>query len=217
MTLLSLCLSLYLVMNVFCIIHWFTLDPIFMKKVGHCFTFSYFMSLYLKCVSFKLHKLIIHIYTTIWSSLVAQTVNNPPSMWETWVGKIPWRRAWQPMPVSLPGESLWTEETGGLQPMGGLQLMQSQTQLSDQPHTTICIYGIIGCIFSLTILVLSWNIYIECKHWGIWFKTYFIICSLSYKFCASFSLFSCLLLISDYFHFFPLSYFLLSSALSAVY
>ena len=22
-----------------------------------------------------------------------------------WVGKIPWKRAWQPTPVSLPGES----------------------------------------------------------------------------------------------------------------
>ena len=35
-----------------------------------------------------------------------------------WVGKIPWRRAWQPTPVLLPGESPWTEEPGGLQPMG---------------------------------------------------------------------------------------------------
>ena len=26
-----------------------------------------------------------------------------------WVGKIPWRRAWQPTPVFLPGESPWTE------------------------------------------------------------------------------------------------------------
>ena len=34
------------------------------------------------------------------------------------VGKIPWRRAWQPTPVFLPGESLWTEEPGGLQSMG---------------------------------------------------------------------------------------------------
>ena len=34
------------------------------------------------------------------------------------VGKIPWRRAWQPTPVFLPGESLWTEERGGLQSMG---------------------------------------------------------------------------------------------------
>ena len=32
-------------------------------------------------------------------------VNNPPTMEESWVGKIPWRRAWQPTPVFLPGES----------------------------------------------------------------------------------------------------------------
>ena len=37
---------------------------------------------------------------------------------DPWVGKIPWRRAWQPTPVMLPGESLWTEEPGGLQSMG---------------------------------------------------------------------------------------------------
>ena len=37
---------------------------------------------------------------------------------DPWVGKIPWRRAWQPMPVFLPGESPWTEEPGGLQSMG---------------------------------------------------------------------------------------------------
>ena len=35
-----------------------------------------------------------------------------------WVGKIPWSRAWQPTPVLLPGKSPWTEEPGGLQPMG---------------------------------------------------------------------------------------------------
>ena len=31
-----------------------------------------------------------------------------------WVERIPWRRAWQPTPVFLPGESPWTEEPGGL-------------------------------------------------------------------------------------------------------
>ena len=35
-----------------------------------------------------------------------------------WVGKIPWRRKWQPTPVFLPGESPWTEEPGMLQSMG---------------------------------------------------------------------------------------------------
>ena len=34
-----------------------------------------------------------------------------------WVGKIPWRKAWKPIPVFLPGESPWTEEPGGLQSM----------------------------------------------------------------------------------------------------
>ena len=70
-----------------------------------------------------------------WASLVAQMVNNPPAMWETWIGSLgweepleetwvgslgledPWRRAWQPTPVFLPGESPWTEEPGGLQSM----------------------------------------------------------------------------------------------------
>ena len=37
--------------------------------------------------------------------LVAQSVKNLPAMQEIQVGKIPWRRAWQPTPLFLPGES----------------------------------------------------------------------------------------------------------------
>ena len=44
-----------------------------------------------------------------WASVVVQMVKNLPAVQETWVdpwiGKIPWRRAWQPTPVFLPGES----------------------------------------------------------------------------------------------------------------
>ena len=29
---------------------------------------------------------------------------------DPWVGKVPWRRTWQPTPVLLPRESPWTEE-----------------------------------------------------------------------------------------------------------
>ena len=47
----------------------------------------------------------------------------------SWVGKIPWRRAWQPTPVFLPGESPWTtEEPRGLQSMGDAK---SWTRLND--------------------------------------------------------------------------------------
>ena len=35
-----------------------------------------------------------------------------------WVRKIPWKRAWQPTPVFLPGEIPWIEEPGGLQSKG---------------------------------------------------------------------------------------------------
>jgi len=34
------------------------------------------------------------------------------------IGEIPWRRAWQPTPIFLPGKSPWTEKPGGLQSMG---------------------------------------------------------------------------------------------------
>ena len=44
---------------------------------------------------------------------------------DPWVKKIPWRRAWQPAPVFLPGEFPWTEEPGRLRSIGS----QSRTQL----------------------------------------------------------------------------------------
>ena len=53
-----------------------------------------------------------------WASLVPQLIKNPPAMWETLVQSLgwedPWKRAWQPTAVFLPGESPWTEEPGGL-------------------------------------------------------------------------------------------------------
>ena len=49
-------------------------------------------------------------------------VKNTPAMWEMWVQPLGWedplKRAWQPIPVYLPGEFPWTEEPGGLQSMG---------------------------------------------------------------------------------------------------
>ena len=55
------------------------------------------------------------------ASLVAQMVKNPLARRETWVQPLGWEdplEAWQPTPVFLPGESLRTEESGGLQSMG---------------------------------------------------------------------------------------------------
>ena len=56
-----------------------------------------------------------------WSFHMAQMVKNRLQCrrfgFNPWVGKIPWRRSWQPAPVFLPGESPWMEEPGGLQSM----------------------------------------------------------------------------------------------------
>ena len=40
------------------------------------------------------------------------------SMLNPWVGKIPWRRKWQPTPLALAWKIPWTEEACGLQPVG---------------------------------------------------------------------------------------------------
>ena len=52
-------------------------------------------------------------------------VKNPLPMQETkrrgfdpWVRKIPWRRAWQPTPVFLPGESHRRRSLAGCSPWG---------------------------------------------------------------------------------------------------
>ena len=39
-----------------------------------------------------------------------------------WVGKIPWRREWQPTPVFLPGESHGLRSLAGYSPWGHKEL-----------------------------------------------------------------------------------------------
>ena len=59
------------------------------------------------------------------ASRVVLVVKNMPTnagrckrhQFDPWVGKIPWRRAWQPTPVSMPGESHGLEP-GRLQSIG---------------------------------------------------------------------------------------------------
>ena len=68
---------------------------------------------------------------------MALVVKNPPAnagdmscRFEPSVEKIPWRRAWQTTLAFLPGESPWTEESGGLHrvAMSWTQLEQLSTR-----------------------------------------------------------------------------------------
>ena len=57
------------------------------------------------------------------ASRVAQQVENPPANagdvgLMPGVGKIPWRRAWPPTPVFLPGESHGQRSLAGYSPWG---------------------------------------------------------------------------------------------------
>ena len=48
-----------------------------------------------------------------------ELAHNANSGFDPWVGKIPWRRAWQPTPVFLPGESQGQRSLVGSSPGGG--------------------------------------------------------------------------------------------------
>ena len=64
--------------------------------------------------------------STLSISLVAQTVQHLPARREIgfnpWVGKIPWRRKWQPTPVLLPGKSHGWRSLVGYSPWGRKEL-----------------------------------------------------------------------------------------------
>jgi len=47
-----------------------------------------------------------------------------------WVGKIPWRRKWQPTPVFLPGKSHGQRSLAGYSPWGCKEL-----DMSEHTHT----------------------------------------------------------------------------------
>ena len=67
------------------------------------------------------HELVIGIHMSQ-AYLVAQTVKRLPTVRETrvqsWVGKIPCRRKWQPTPVFLPGKSHGLSILVGYSPWG---------------------------------------------------------------------------------------------------
>ena len=60
------------------------------------------------------------------AAMASQVVKNPPANtggimrlgFHPWIGMIPWRRAWQPTPVFLPGESHGQRSLVGYSPWG---------------------------------------------------------------------------------------------------
>ena len=54
---------------------------------------------------------------------------------DSWVGKIPWRREWQPTPVLLPGES-----HGQRNPVDNSPWAFTDSDMTEQPTLLLCIH-----------------------------------------------------------------------------
>ena len=93
------------------------------------------------------------VCNSIWVSLMVQLVKNLPNQcrgikrreFTSWVGKIPWRRKWQPTPVSLPGKFQGQGRLVGYSPWGcrirhnlpsHMNLIYRQKNRKDKPLTT---------------------------------------------------------------------------------
>ena len=79
---------------------------------------------------------------------------------DPWVGKIPWRRAWQPTPAFLPGESHGQRSLAGYSPCGHKEsgvtkCTHRHTQTYVNIHTHIYIHYTKLCVLTLSGLVLS--------------------------------------------------------------
>ena len=72
-------------------------------------------------------------------------------------GRFPWRRAWQPTPVFLPGESPWTEKPGGLQSIGSQRVGHDWSNLAcTQYHSNLEVSFFLSLLFrSLIMMCLS--------------------------------------------------------------
>ena len=64
---------------------------------------------------------------------MVQIVKNLPAMWEPgfvpWVGKIPWRREWLPIPVFLPGKRSGLTNLAGYSPRG-----RKESDMTERQH-----------------------------------------------------------------------------------
>ena len=82
---------------------------------------------------------------------------------DPWVGKIPGRRKWQPIPIFLPGESHGQRSLGGCSPWGHkesdmTERLQSLTQRNNMYLRTSLVH------FISTVIMISFNLEItkEC-------------------------------------------------------
>ena len=97
----------------------------------------------------QLHKLSI-----LWASLMAQWwrihLKCGRCGFDPWVGKMSWRRKWQPTPIFLPWRIPWTEEPGGLQSMGLQRVRHDWVTKTAWCSSDILDFGLLTTNFNCT-------------------------------------------------------------------
>ena len=132
----------------------------FFSFLAHCFvgcpaSFTCFVLLAVQ------HLLLICFLDTVCipqlfcTSQAALVVKNSLPMQETqemqvrsWVRKIPWRRAWQPTPVSLPGETHGQRSLAGYSPWGRRE--SDMTEAAE--HTCTPIFTFLKCTIEWSLI-----------------------------------------------------------------
>ena len=70
-------------------------------------------------------------------NLPANAENIMRHKFNPWVGKIPWRRAWQPTSVYLPGESHGQRSLAGHSPWGRKESDMANTYTQDENENVV--------------------------------------------------------------------------------
>ena len=98
---------------------------------------------------------------------------------DPWVGKIPWRRAWQSTPVFLPGESHGQRSLAGYSPCS---LQESdRTEATSHTHSTFRLCILLNQQTSIVILCVN----IQMLHGGSMCSILLNLLQVRYTVCAS--------------------------------
>ena len=87
-----------------------------------------------------------------------------------WVGKIPWRRKWQPIPVFLPGKSHgWRSHVAmaGYSPWGHKRVRHDSVTKQQQPEYIQAFWAQTYSLFFIHIPLFRFRNYIHCFHVGL--------------------------------------------------
>ena len=94
--------------------------------------------------------ILLHLQDSAWFQLGCDSGSGVQLLPRSWVGKIPWRRKWQPTPGFLPGEFLGQRSLAGCSPWGH---KESDTTEHARAHTRCD-----TCIFTYWYLAVIFQI-----------------------------------------------------------